>query len=765
MQSRFAPSIAAAFVSAAAAFAVLSPVGRATADPAKRQADFDNKTVLLRSACDPSKVVTLARTYDFSGDISLAPADGSELQLFRMQPAGGNIQIVSVPSGMMITAEQLSEGSAVRLQNGIGVESANWRARPVGNGLFEFSPLLGNRVRLATGTPFNLARRDGTCTQRYSVDVLTDISPDTTLSTVLATTTSTTPPPSTTPAPTTAVPTTSPPLPTNPGQRWVRIEGNLITTPVSTLLDRARAAKAAGANTVMFADPKINLWFANTNLAAQWLPKMKELVAGVRAEGMKIVLQTVPVGYCTPFLFNDPNMTTGYPVVNAPLTVQSGRLVPDQSASLANGSFETYSGNVPAGWDVDSPGLASFVDSSVAKSGSVSMRFEAASAPNNQARAFATATVKPRQQYTLRFWAKTANLSAGYLGPYVIDAATGQRLTDQHYSYRNGPSRQYRGFTNSLSTDWTEMVIAFNSLDASSVRLALGAWGGTGTLWVDDVRIDTTPLLNVIRRDNLPMTVRAPDGRAISEGSDITTIVDPELGQIEYTGNFDTYHASPTITLGPATTLKEGDRVFFSGYHALVTTAGQVGCSWHDPKVIALMKEVHRQAADNIGADGYLIDVEEVRTGGWEPTDAAYASSAASLSAHTQQVINDASAVTGKPIYIWSDMFDPAANAVQSFYQVKGSMVGSGDGLDPNAVTIITWKDGDEATAAKEAVTYFAGRGFTQIIGGFYDRDVATNFNNWRPALAGQRNIAGSMYTTFTDDYSKLTEFGQLWWK
>jgi hypothetical protein len=377
-------------------------------------------------------------------------------------------------------------------------------------------------------------------------------------------------------------------------QKWVRLEANLAVDTVSSVLDRVRAAKAAGANTAMFSDAKINLWFVSDSLAAQWLRKMKELASGIRAQGMRLILQTVPVGYCTSLLYSDPNLTTGYPIIDAPFTVRSGALVPDQSAVLDNGSFENATDNLPLGWSVDSPGLATFVDSSVKQAGTASIRFEPKDAPNNQARAFASLNVKPNQQYTLRFWVKTENLTANYLGPYIIDQATNQRLSDQHYSYGDENSRQYYGSMKGVTKDWTEMVIAFNSLNATNVTLAFGAWGGSGKLWVDNARIETTPLLNVIRRDNLPVAARTADGRVLIEATDISPFVDTKAGQYGYTGNFDTYHAAPAVSLPKTTRLVEGDRVLISAYHALVTTGAQVGCSWHDPKLLALMKEVHR---------------------------------------------------------------------------------------------------------------------------------------------------------------------------
>jgi Carbohydrate binding domain len=562
------------------------------------------------------------------------------------------------------------------------------------------------------------------------------------------------------------VPSTAPPLPALISQKWVRTEGNLLVTPVDNILAIARNAKAAGANTVMFSDTKINLWFGDAGLAQAWLPKMTALRNGVRALGMKLVLQTTPVGYCTPVLFHDQNLTTGYPIVDAPFTVRSGALVPDSTATLVNGSFAERTGSRPTGWGYqDGAGTATVLDDAVKHDATASMRFEGVGQPNGMARAFTEATVKPFQQYTLKFWVKAENLSAGYLGP-VIETPGGRKLSAQYYSVSNGTSRQYFESPRSLTKDWTEMSIAFNSAEVTTINLGFGVWSATaGKLWVDDIRLESTPLLNVVRRDSLPLSMRTADGRAVQESIDVTPIRDPQLGTIEYPGNYDTYHTAPVAALATTSTLRDNDRVLLSGYHALVTTGGQVGCSWHEPKLLALFKEIHRQAAVNIGADGYLVDLEEVRTGGWEPADAPFGSSGASLSAHTQRVLSDARAVTRVPIYTWSDMLDPTANAVTDFYQVKGTLDGSWKKIDPKVATIVNWKDLDQGTSEVASVKHFAGLGFKQLIAGFYDSDVTANYNSWKTATTGKPFIVGSMYTTWVNDYSKLTEFGNLWWR
>jgi hypothetical protein len=562
-----------------------------------------------------------------------------------------------------------------------------------------------------------------------------------------------------------------------PEQRMVRFEGNLLVDSVNGLLAKAKDAKNAGANTIVFSDPKINLWFDDNAMAKVWQPNMGALVQGAHATGLKVILQTTPLGYCTPLLFSDPNLTTGYPIVSAPLVARNGELVPEQTATLLNGSFESAALNVPTNWGFqDLAGTVTFIDRTVRHDGSAALRFEGKGAPNGQARIFTEATVKPFHQYTLRFWIRTQNLTAGFVGPIVSSLDDKIKLTSQHYSFpdnatpgRATPTDTTRTYVSELKNvdkDWTEMSVAFNSLDHTKIRLGFGVWESTeGILWVDDVRLVDTPFLNVIRRTALPAKILSTSGQQLQERTDYAAVIDPKLGQSGYSGNFDSYHGAPVIKIPKGSSLKEGDRVMFDGYHALVTMAGQVGCSWHEEQVFTRMKKVHARAEKAFAADGYLIDFEEVRTGGWEPADGPFPSSGAALSAHLQRAVRDAKRATGKPIYVWSDMLEPTANAVANFYQVRGTLDRSWEGLDPKQVIIVNWKDGNEADTAKLSVQHFAKLGFQQVVAGFYDRNTTTNYNVWKQATSGQRGIIGSMYTTWVNDYSQLPTFANLWWK
>ena len=64
-------------------------------------------------------------------------------------------------------------------------------------------------------------------------------------------------------------------------------------------------------------------------------------------------------------------------------------------------------------------------------------------------------------------------------------------------------------------------------------------------------------------------------------------------------------------------------------------------------------------------------------------------------------------------IYVLSDMFDPAHNAVDKYYLVNGSWAGSWGGL-PRDVSIVNWNHGGRA----KSPPFFARRGHHQILAG-----------------------------------------------
>jgi hypothetical protein len=558
-----------------------------------------------------------------------------------------------------------------------------------------------------------------------------------------------------------------------PQLRFVRIDANLYVDPVSDLLKIAQAAKAAGANAIVFDDFKATSYSSPEYVAQreQWLKPMRQLRDGIRALGLKLIITAFATGYCGGAEAHDVTITTGYPLKNAPMIVRNNQLAAIPTAKLINGSFENYAGNDPDWWNYqDAPGAATFIDTAIVKTGRASLRFDSAGAVGGQTRIFADMPVTPFQQYRLRFWVRTENLTVDYLGPYISRADGTRSLTAQEWSTSapNG-ERTYFSRGRQLNLGWTEMRIAFNSLDSNRITIALGAWGVTsGRMWVDDVRLETVPLLNLIRRPDLPLTVRTSSGTLLREGIDVARLSDPLLGKLPYSGSYDTYHNPLAIGVPVGSRLRDGDTVKVNGYHALVTAKAAASCSWNSPRTAAIARRIFKTLEADINPDGYLFNIDEVRTGGFEPADEAYPSSAAALAAHATRIARIIRSETGHKPYVWCDMFDPEMNAVKNYYQVAGTLERAGNLISPADMVIVNWKDANAATwdaaSAQRSVKYFAGRGFTQVIAGFYDYPVGSNHRLWQAAIAGMPRIAGSMYTTWQSNYSQIARFGSLWW-
>jgi hypothetical protein len=79
-----------------------------------------------------------------------------------------------------------------------------------------------------------------------------------------------------------------------------------------------------------------------------------------------------------------------------------------------------------------------------------------------------------------------------------------------------------------VTQDWEEIDIVFNSLDEKEIGIYVGVWGGTsGTVWVDDFRLEELALVNVLRRPGCPLVVRSADGKTTyTEGKDFEPVRD-----------------------------------------------------------------------------------------------------------------------------------------------------------------------------------------------------------------------------------------------
>ena len=544
-------------------------------------------------------------------------------------------------------------------------------------------------------------------------------------------------------------------------KRWVFVPSNLYVRDnvekLRTLLTRARDAGYTG---VYFTDFKTTLWW-NLDEPRRWSANAGELRRMTRELGLELVCGIFPFGRSEAILTHDPNLAAGMPVRDVVLIARGDRLVPEQSAEIRNGSFEEFDGdNVRHFGLQDFPGQGSFIDREVVRHGQVSIRFEDIGrlSKHGNGRVSQTVRVKPWHQYRIRVWMKTEHLNAGEIKVFAM--AGGRVLQWQHVMAHGPHGPVHVGGANDLTTDWIEQSVTFNSLHYTSVNIYAGIWQGRdGKIWWDDLRLDAVPTLNLLRRDSTPLSLIGEDGTAIAEGRDVARIEDPKLGRLQWAGTYDTRHEPPAVTLSPDSRITEGQRVLLSGYHASIVHGQEVNCSMADPAVFRICADEVRHAREALNPDGYFMQHDEIRCTGWEPLETArFKTSGELLAGNIAACFRIArKGGGGKPVYVWSDMFDPHHNARDNFYLVNNTLANSWEGLD-TSVIVMKWH------CSAPGLSFFAQRGHAQMIAAFYDHDVTRDHQQWTAAMQGLTNVIGVMYTTWRGDYSKLEEFARVWW-
>ena len=308
--------------------------------------------------------------------------------------------------------------------------------------------------------------------------------------------------------------------------------------------------------------------------------------------------------------------------------------------------------------------------------------------------------------------------------------------------------------------DWKQVEVIFNSLDQSEANLYVGLWGeGPGTLWVDDLSLEELPLVNVLRRKGCPLTIKSANGRTIfEEGRDFEPVVDPQLGNVPWPGEYEFGHPGARIQIKKGSRIKSGDRLLVSWYHPVITHGSQVMCCLSEPKVDEILRDQVRRVNELFRPGSFFMSHDEIRVANWcKACRDRKLTPGQILAENVRQCATIVKSVNPRArIFVWSDMFDPHHNAVDSYYLVNGSLNGSWEGL-PRDVIVANWNSGK----ARESLAFFAGRGHRQLIAGYYDADDLSNFQGWDSAASDVQGVIGFMYTTWASRYGLLEKYAE----
>lgn len=526
-------------------------------------------------------------------------------------------------------------------------------------------------------------------------------------------------------------------------QRWLYLAQNLqVTENLPKAIEFLKRAKTAGYNGLLLADYKLHIL---DRVPEHYLKNATTLKQAATELGLALWSAVCSGGYDNGLLAHDPNLAEGLPVKDAPFVVKGGTATLESGNYMPGGSLETARNGNFVGWDFND---AATLDTAVKKEGASSLRF---TATEGNLRVSKRLSLPPFRQFHLSVWIKTENFrSAGEVRCTVLPGGSKPSLCHSNAGVK--PTQ-----------DWTQHHFVFNTLDNPSVGIYLGCWGASGgTLWLDGIRLEEVGLLNVVRRVGCPLTVQSEDGKVFMEGKDFELVHDPRLGAVPWPGEYEVWHAPPTLRLTPGSAIREGQRLRVSYYHAITIYDGQVSASLVAPEVFALHQDQLQRVQKLLTPTGFFFSHDELRTAGWSADAQATGKTPGALLAENVRRCTALARKTAPraQLAVWSDMFDPFHNAHDNYYLVRGTLAGSWEGLDP-AVQIMNWN----SEKPKQSLEFFAKRGHSQLLAGYYD-SRPDKIKEWLAAargLGGAR-VSGVMYTTWASNYSQLEAFARAAW-
>jgi hypothetical protein len=502
---------------------------------------------------------------------------------------------------------------------------------------------------------------------------------------------------------------------------WLYVATNLqVDKNVDNLEALFRRAKQAGYTTILLTDSK----FGRLNdVIPQYFKNAARVKKLAEDLGLEIVPAVFPIGYSNDLLYQDPNLAEALPVKDALFVVQGGvaKTQADPAITLPGGDFSDLKKWT---WKDD----AVTADNGAAKLSNF----------KENARLNQKLKVQPFRQYHVSVRIKTQD----FRGTPEIKAIAKQPLNFANLGVK--PTQ-----------DWTTHHAVFNSLENTEVNLYFGVWGGgTGTLWWDDAKIEEVGLQNLVRRPGAPLTVKKDGGATLVEGKDFQPIADPLSGRKPYNGEFDVWHEPPVIK----TSLPDGTKLRVSYYHVVTVYDGQVNICISEPKTIALLRDQAERLQKLWQPKAWMMSHDEIRVLNWcAACQQRHLDAGALLADNAKICVKILRDLTpNNRIYVWNDMFDPAHNAHDNYYLVRGNLANSWAGLDKN-VTIVNWHSGK----AKVNIPWFAERGHQQVLAGYYDAPPE-RVKVWLDAAKGVPGIEGIMYTTWKNDYTQLEKFAEL---
>ncbi len=527
--------------------------------------------------------------------------------------------------------------------------------------------------------------------------------------------------------------------------RWVYLHGKGLEDlgQVEQIRQIAKTCSEHGLNGIV-----MSVCFDKLDLEPTYnFKNLREIQRICRKYKVELIPSFMGVGYNAHMLAHDKNLAEGLPVKDALFVVEKGwaRLVDDPQVGIENGGFEKYDGDRVAGFSFPAePGEHIFVDNGEFKEGKTSLRFENLAGFEEESSLLTQeVAVHPYRCYQASCWVKIEGVkSPGDVFPLLVRGTDGRRL--QYYI----PPLPAEG-------EWRKAVIGFHSKGYDRVTISIGVPGDTGgRFWIDGMKLEEAGLVNVLRRPGTPLTVRGEkNGMVYVEGQDYAPVVDPVMSLL-----FD--HQPPNIEILPGGKITEGERLRVSFYNVPPIYHGQTPVCMSEPKVYRIWKNLARLLHEYLGPRKYYLATDELRTAASCEACKARGISAAQMIGEcvTRQAEMIWELNPEAELFIWSDMFDPNHNALghqgKFYYHVDETFENSWNYI-PKNLTMVCWYH----EMREKSLAHFSGLGFKTLGSSSGDLQVA---KDWLESLRKTQGANGIMYTTWSENFELLADFGDL---
>lgn len=472
--------------------------------------------------------------------------------------------------------------------------------------------------------------------------------------------------------------------------------------------------------------------------------RLLEIKKICEARNIQIIPMVFSVGYGGDVLAYNSNLAEGFHVEHDLYKVQGDKafFIKDPKFPLANSSFEIFSQNKAIGYHLqDGPGRISFIDSAIKNTGNNSIHFKNFKfSPHRHGRLMQEIFVKPNKSYRVTCWVKSLDIKPDGCFSIKVYGSDNRQLISINYKL-------------SGNKEWERLTLGFNSINYRRIRIYTGVWGArSGEFWLDDLFVEGVSLINVLRRSGTPITVKnVKTGEIYEEEKDYGTIMNQGT---DYRFAFD----GTPITILPNSRIKNGDMLDVNYYHSLVSKNTQITLCMSESEVYDIWLKQLQNINRILSPVSYFLSMDEIRAGG-----SCYACKKKELT--MSQILGDC--VTKQyemikelqpnaNVFIWSDMFNPQQNAHARFYYVDGNFDRSWEYI-PKNITIVCWGYNTRDASLK----HFSEQGFQTMVAAYNDQGI-DNINQWLISLRKTPNSLGAMYTTWSNNYDLLDEFGEL---